>query len=100
MHVAIRMWRFLDNFFFLLSVHSSLKKEKGRPIMPNLACGRVPSPVCAVCFNACFIASNCEWPMLHLWDPQPGYDDRWACPPSGVTLTLPGVLVGMAGGQR
>ena len=24
-------------------------------------------------------------PMLHLWGPQPWRDDKWACPPSGVT---------------
>ena len=44
--------------------------------MPNLACGRV-----------CF-ASGWAWhcrPMLHFWCPQLGRDDRWACPPSGVT---------------
>ena len=58
--------------------------------MPNLACGHVPSPVCSVCvwFNAGFIASGWAWhcgPMLCLWDPQLGRDDRWACPPSSVT---------------
>ena len=36
--------------FFLLSVHVSLKKK---PVMPNLPCGRVPSPVCSVCVCVC-----------------------------------------------
>ena len=59
--------------------------------MPNLACGCVPSPVCSVCvcLNAGIIASSWVWhcrPMLHLWGPQHGCDDRWVCPLSGVTL--------------
>ena len=46
--------------------------------------------MCSVymCFNVGFIASGWVWhcgPILHLWGPQPGHDDRWACPPSGVT---------------
>ena len=49
------MWCFPDNFF-LLSVFGSLekKKEKG-PIMPNLACGRVPSHACMQCVCTCML---------------------------------------------
>ena len=51
--------------------------------MPNLACGRVPSPVCMQC--ALMQDLLLAYASLAPWGPQLGRNDRCACPPSGVT---------------
>ena len=79
-----------QTIFFLLSVHSSLKKKKKSQLSLTKPVG-MSQVLCAVCvcvryINAGFTASGWAWhcrPMLHLWGPRLGHGDSGHFPLSG-----------------